>query len=45
MIEDFLRTVAREESELLATGLDGLRGVKVLEAAYKSAKAGHPVSI
>ena len=45
MIEDFLRTVTGEESELLATGLDGLRGVKVLEAAYKSAKAGHPVTI
>jgi len=45
MIEDFLRTVAGEESELLATGLDGLRGVKLLEAAYKSATTGHPVSI
>ena len=44
MIEDFIRVIKRDEKPL-ASGLDGLKALEVVIAAYRSAKEGRPVRI
>jgi Predicted dehydrogenases and related proteins len=44
MIEDFIRVV-NEGGQPRASGLDGLRALEVVVAAYKSWREGRPVKI
>lgn len=44
MVEDFIRVIERDENPL-ASGLDGLKALEVVIAAYRSAKEGRPVKV
>ncbi len=46
MVDEFVRSVrSGQPSDMLATGLDGLRALEVTMAAYESANSGRPVAI
>ena len=44
MLDEFVAAI-REDREPAVTGVDGLRALEVVDAAYRSVESGEPVSV